>query len=85
LGLINQVVAPENLTETVNALAARYAQAPTKAIGLIKKMINKSFSATLDQMLDYEAYCQEIAGRSDDFREGVLAFREKRKPVFKGQ
>jgi 2-(1,2-epoxy-1,2-dihydrophenyl)acetyl-CoA isomerase len=85
LGLVNQVVAPENLAENVTTLAARYAQAPTKAIGLIKKMINKSFSATLDQMLDYEAYCQEIAGRSDDFREGVLAFREKRKPIFKGQ
>ncbi|GEO05589.1 2-(1,2-epoxy-1,2-dihydrophenyl)acetyl-CoA isomerase [Adhaeribacter aerolatus] len=84
LGMVNQVVPANDLAETVAALANRYAVAPTKAIGLIKKMLNKSFSATLDQMLDYEAYLQEIAGKSADFREGVQAFREKRKPDFKG-
>jgi len=38
----------------------------------------------LDTMLQYEAYCQEIAGRSEDYKEGVAAFNEKRKPEFKG-
>lgn len=83
-GMVNKVVKLEELDEEVNKLAEHYSLAPTKAIGLMKKMLNKSFTSDLDTMLEYEAYCQEIAGRSEDYKEGVTAFNEKRKPAFKG-
>lgn len=83
-GMVNKVVTADQLDAEVQALAERYAKAPTKAIGLMKKMLNKSFHSDLDTMLEYEAYCQEIAGRSSDYNEGVSAFVEKRTPVFTG-
>ena len=83
-GLINRVVSADLLDEEVNKISDYYAQAPTMAIGMIKKMLNKAGHSDLQTMLQYEAYCQEIAGRSNDYREGVSAFNEKRKPVFKG-
>jgi len=84
LGIVNRVVPAEQLDEEVNKFADYYKTAPTKAIGLMKKMLNKAGNSNLDDMLDYEAYCQEIAGRSNDYQEGVQSFVEKRKPTFKG-
>jgi 2-(1,2-epoxy-1,2-dihydrophenyl)acetyl-CoA isomerase len=85
MGLINKAVPGERLDATIKEYTNYFAKAPTRSIGLIKKMLNKSAHATLDEMLDYEAYCQEIAGSSEDYREGVTAFIEKRKPDFKGK
>jgi 2-(1,2-epoxy-1,2-dihydrophenyl)acetyl-CoA isomerase len=84
-GMVNRVVAPEKLDEAVREISAYYASAPTKAIALMKKMLNKSFHSDLETMLEYEAFCQEIAGNSADNKEGVAAFNEKRKPAFTGK
>jgi len=83
-GMINRVVNPEHLDEETLKIASYFQNAPTKAISLMKKMLNKSFHSDLDTMLEYETYCQEIAGRSNDNKEGITAFNEKRKPQFKG-
>jgi 2-(1,2-epoxy-1,2-dihydrophenyl)acetyl-CoA isomerase len=85
MGLINKAVPADQLDEAVNAYANYYAGAPTRSIGIIKKMLNKSATSSLDEMLDYEAYCQEIAGNTSDYNEGVAAFLEKRKPNFTGK
>ncbi len=84
-GLINRVCSEDTLDSMVSEIADFYANAPTKAIGMIKSMLNKAAHSDLDSMLQYEAYCQEIAGRSEDYHEGVTAFNEKRKPEFKGK
>lgn len=85
IGLITKAVAADQLDAAVKEYTDYYANAPTKAIGLIKKMLNKAATSSLDEMLDYEAYCQEIAGSSEDYKEGVKAFLEKRKAAFKGK
>ncbi len=85
LGLINKSVSANELDAHIKQYTDYFASAPTKAIGLIKKMLQKSAHATLDEMLDYEAWCQEIAGTSEDYREGVAAFLEKRKAKFSGK
>jgi len=84
-GMVNRVVAPEELDAAVKSITDYYAVAPTKAVALMKKMLNKSFQSDLETMLEYEAYCQEIAGSSKDNKEGVKAFIEKRKPNFTGE
>lgn len=84
LGIVNRLCSPDDLDSVTLEIAQYYANAPTKAIGMIKKMLNKSGHSDLDTMLQYEAYCQEIAGKSEDYKEGVAAFNEKRKPNFTG-
>ncbi len=85
IGLINKAVPADQLDAAVKSYTDYFAAAPTKSIGLIKKMLNKSTTSTLEEMLAYEAYCQEIAGSSHDYKEGVTAFLEKRKPGFLGK
>lgn len=85
LGLANKSVPLAELDKTIDEYTKYYATAPTKAIGLIKQMLNKSGSSNLNEMLKYEAYCQDIAGASDDYNEGVNAFLEKRSAKFTGK
>lgn len=85
LGIVNKVVPANDLDAALKEYTDYFSRAPTKAIGIIKKMLNKSATATLDEMLDYEAYSQETAGATHDHQEGVQAFLEKRKAGFLGK
>lgn len=85
IGMINVLVEHENiLHRKVNELAERYSHGPTKALGMIKQLLNKSFGHSLDKMLEKEAIYQEMVVKTNDFKEGLKAFRDKRPPNFQG-
>lgn len=85
LGLVNVVVSnQEVLRIALERYAKKFASSPTKSIGMIKLLLNNSFSFSLEEMLEEEAIAQSIAGDTHDYKEGVAAFLEKRKPAFKG-
>jgi 2-(1,2-epoxy-1,2-dihydrophenyl)acetyl-CoA isomerase len=84
-GLLNQVVAPDELMNEARALAGQLAAAPTRAIGLIKRAVDRAATSTLEEALEFEADMQQLAGRTADHKEGVAAFLEKRKAEFRGE
>ena len=83
-GMINRVVANDSFVDEALEFARRLAQGPTGAIGRIKHLLNASFSNDLDAQLALEHIAQLDSGRSNDFKEGVNAFFEKRPPDFSG-
>jgi len=84
IGLVNWVVPEEEFATRVSQIADRLARGPTKGYGLIKRALNHNLAVDLESALDYEAMLQEAAGRTDDHREGVGAFLEKRDAKFEG-
>lgn len=84
MGMIYKVIEDDKLQEEAMLIAKTLAELPTKAIGLTKRMLNQSMNNSLAQQLECEAEMQVEAALTDDYNEGVNAFLEKRKPVFKG-
>jgi len=84
-GLIWQTVDDDKLMEEALAIATHLASQPTRGLGLTKRAINAAGGSTLEAQLELERELQSTAGRSADYREGVAAFLEKRKPNFKGE
>lgn len=81
-GLVNQVVPASEVQSQAREWAARLAQGSQLAFGLTKRAFNKAVLGNLEQVLDYEAHLQDIAGRSEAHKEGVRAFLEKRPARF---
>jgi len=84
-GLIWKVVDDSQLLQESISLSQKLAEGPTKGYGLIKKAMHASSGNSLDAQLDLERDLQREAGYSEDYREGVTAFKEKRPPRFKGK
>lgn len=85
LGLVNWVFPEAEFAVEVSKIAERLAAGPTRALALTKRALNRAIVVDMDSALEYEAYLQEIAGRSKDHVEGVKAFFDKRAPGFTGQ
>ncbi len=85
MGMIYKCYSDESFATEVEKLTLTLAQMPTKGIGLTKRILNESITNNLEQQLNAERDLQVMAADSCDYREGVQAFLEKRKPVFKGQ
>lgn len=85
MGMIYKVIPSISFDEEVNQLAIKLANMPTKALGMIKELFNKSMTNDLESQLALESKLQIEAAQTEDYAEGVLAFMEKRKPEFKGK
>lgn len=85
MGMIYKYYSDADFDTESRKLAVSLAQMPTLGLGLTKRLLNETYNNSLEQQLDAEKNTQVIAGSSHDFKEGVQAFLEKRKPVFTGK
>lgn len=84
MNMIYKVVPDATFQQEVQDLAAKLSKMPTRGLGLTKRAVNASLFSNLEMQLATEETLQTEAGQTDDFKEGVSAFMEKRKPEFKG-
>jgi 2-(1,2-epoxy-1,2-dihydrophenyl)acetyl-CoA isomerase len=84
-GLVSEVVEDDRLPARAHELAASMAAMPTRGVGMTKRLLDHARTATLEEQLEREAQLQAAATRTEDFREGVAAFLEKREPRFTGR
>jgi len=84
IGLVNKVVPAAELAAVAQEWGRRLAAGPTLALGLTKRLLDASSSVTLAQALEDEARCQHITYSSQDMREGIAAYLERREPRFLG-
>ena len=84
-GLVSEVIEADSFPARVAERAAELAAAPTRAIALTKRLYDEAATSTLEEQLEREAAAQAEAAQTDDFREGVAAFGEKREPRFQGR
>lgn len=85
IGMLYKVLSLETFKEEITELAEKLAKMPTKALGLTKKVLNQSLTNDLESQLALESKHQIEASESEDYREGVASFVEKRVPNFKGK
>ncbi len=83
-GLVSEVVEDQTLAPRVAELAEQMAAVPTRGVGMTKRLFDEAAHNTLEEQLELEADLQTAATQTDDFREGVAAFLEKRPPNFTG-
>jgi 2-(1,2-epoxy-1,2-dihydrophenyl)acetyl-CoA isomerase len=84
-GIVNKIAPDENLLEEAGKWAEKLAKGPGIAFALTKTLMNKSLDSDFEHALSDEAFAQDMCMMTEDFQEGIVAFKEKRKPEFKGK
>jgi 2-(1,2-epoxy-1,2-dihydrophenyl)acetyl-CoA isomerase len=82
---VHRVVPSAEVEAEADKLAARLASGPTVSLGLTKWLLHAAADASLEPHLQDEAFALELSSRSEDFREGLAALKERREPRFKGR